>query len=120
MVSSISARSARAGAGRRRTPRSTTPRIAGASPPAISVPKRTGGGCGALGATDLSASEEGSDVGDTQSRAVPGRGERVVNGAKQYITKAGNATSGVVPISGMTGKDREISNLLIPNGIPGH
>ncbi len=50
-------------------------------------------------------------------------GEWVINGSKQFITNAGTDISGLVVITAVTGRsngDREISNLLVPNGTPGY
>jgi alkylation response protein AidB-like acyl-CoA dehydrogenase len=73
-----------------------------------------------LGAFGLTEPEAGSDAGNTQTRAELEDGEWVINGAKQFITNAGTDISGVVTITAVTGPDREISNLLIPNGTPGY
>ena len=73
-----------------------------------------------LGAFGLTEPEAGSDAGNTQTRAVLEDGEWVINGSKQFITNAGTAISGVVVITAVTGPDREISNLLVPNGTPGY
>jgi alkylation response protein AidB-like acyl-CoA dehydrogenase len=92
-----------------------------------------------LGAFGLTEPEAGSDAGNTQTRAVQDNGEWVINGAKQFITNAGTKISGVVTITAVTGQpddsgaarsgeagsragrrpEREISNLLVPNGTPG-
>src|SRR5581483_564669 len=69
-----------------------------------------------LGAFGLTEPEAGSDAGNTQTRAVLGDGEWVINGSKQFITNAGTDISGVVVITAVTGPEREISNLLIENG----
>jgi alkylation response protein AidB-like acyl-CoA dehydrogenase len=76
-----------------------------------------------LGAFGLTEPEAGSDAGNTQTRAVLEDGEWVINGSKQFITNAGTGISGMVVItavSGGSGTDREISNLLVPNGTPGY
>jgi short-chain 2-methylacyl-CoA dehydrogenase len=80
-----------------------------------------------LGAFGLTEPEAGSDAGNTQTRAVLEDGEWVINGSKQFITNAGTEMSGVVVITAVTGQrpsngssEREISNLLIPNGTPGY
>jgi short/branched chain acyl-CoA dehydrogenase len=78
-----------------------------------------------LGAFGLTEPEAGSDAANTQTRAVLEDGEWVINGSKQFITNAGTEISGVVVITALTGGgaaggDREISNLLIPNGTPGY
>jgi short-chain 2-methylacyl-CoA dehydrogenase len=72
-----------------------------------------------LGAFGLTEPEAGSDAGNTRTRAVLEGGEWVIDGAKQFITNAGTDISGVVTITARTG-EREISNLLVPNGTPGY
>jgi short/branched chain acyl-CoA dehydrogenase len=73
-----------------------------------------------LGAFGLTEPEAGSDAGNTQTRAVLTDGEWVINGSKQFITNAGTDISGCVVITALTGADREISNVLVPNGTPGY
>jgi short-chain 2-methylacyl-CoA dehydrogenase len=72
-----------------------------------------------LGAFGLTEAEAGSDAANTKTRARLQDGEWVIDGAKQFITNAGTAISGVVTITALTGK-QEISNLLVPNGTPGY
>jgi short-chain 2-methylacyl-CoA dehydrogenase len=78
-----------------------------------------------LGAFGLTEPEAGSDAGNTRTRAMLEDGAWVINGSKQFITNAGTDISGVVVITAVTGGsaaggDREISNLLVPNGTPGY
>jgi short-chain 2-methylacyl-CoA dehydrogenase len=79
-----------------------------------------------LGAFGLTEPEAGSDAGNTRTRARLENGEWVVNGAKQFITNAGTEISGMVCITAVTGDpsaaagEREISNLIVPNGSPGY
>jgi alkylation response protein AidB-like acyl-CoA dehydrogenase len=76
-----------------------------------------------LGAFGLTEPEAGSDAGNTQTQAALEDGEWVINGAKQFITNAGTDISGLVVITAVTGRsngEREISNLLVPNGTPGY
>jgi alkylation response protein AidB-like acyl-CoA dehydrogenase len=76
-----------------------------------------------LGAFGLTEPEAGSDAGNTHTRATLEDGEWVINGAKQFITNAGTRISGMVVITAVTGGDgdqREISNILVPNGTPGY
>jgi short/branched chain acyl-CoA dehydrogenase len=77
-----------------------------------------------LGAFGLTEPEAGSDAGNTRTRAVLEDGEWVINGAKQFITNAGTAISGLVVITAVTGAGDgsrpEISNILIENGTPGY
>src|SRR5579875_1531730 len=76
-----------------------------------------------LGAFGLTEPEAGSDAGNTQTRAELDDGEWVINGAKQFITNAGTDISGIVVITAVTGREngeREISNLLVPNGTAGY
>jgi alkylation response protein AidB-like acyl-CoA dehydrogenase len=72
-----------------------------------------------LGAFGLTEAEAGSDAANTKTRARLQGGEWVIDGAKQFITNAGTAISGVVAITALTG-EQEISNLLVPNGTPGY
>jgi short/branched chain acyl-CoA dehydrogenase len=79
-----------------------------------------------LGAFGLTEPEAGSDAGNTRTRARLQDGVWVVNGAKQFITNAGTDISGMVCITAVTGDpsaragEREISNLIVPNGTPGY
>ncbi|MDQ4040566.1 MAG: acyl-CoA dehydrogenase family protein [Actinomycetota bacterium] len=76
-----------------------------------------------LGAFGLTEPEAGSDAGNTKTRARLEDGQWVIDGAKQFITNAGTDISGVVTITAVTGADdgqREISNLLVPNGTRGY
>jgi short/branched chain acyl-CoA dehydrogenase len=76
-----------------------------------------------LGAFGLTEPEAGSDAGNTQTRARLEDGEWVINGAKQFITNAGTDISGLVSITAVTGGEngnKEISNLIVPNGTPGY
>src|SRR5579872_4475276 len=87
-----------------------------------------------LGAFGLTEPEAGSDAGNTRTRASLEDGEWVINGSKQFITNAGTDISGVVVITAVTGtgrgedgrggertpNEREISNLIVPNGTPGY
>src|SRR5580693_1991388 len=81
---------------------------------------------GRLGAFGLTEPEAGSDAGNTRTRARLEDGEWVVNGAKQFITNAGTDISGMVCITAVTGDpaaesgEKEISNLIVPNGTPGY
>ena len=75
-----------------------------------------------LAAFGLTEPEAGSDAGNTRTRAVLDGGEWVIDGAKQFITNAGTEISGLVTITAVTGETdgrREISNLLVPNGVAG-
>jgi short/branched chain acyl-CoA dehydrogenase len=75
-----------------------------------------------LAAFGLTEPEAGSDAGNVQTRASLDGGEWVVNGAKQFITNSGTDISGCVSITAVTGQEngnKEISNLIIPNGTPG-
>jgi alkylation response protein AidB-like acyl-CoA dehydrogenase len=44
----------------------------------------------------------------------------VVDGSKQFITNAGTEISACVTITALTDGDREISNIIVPNGTPGY
>jgi alkylation response protein AidB-like acyl-CoA dehydrogenase len=75
-----------------------------------------------LAAFGLTEPEAGSDAANTRTRARLDDGEWVIDGAKQFITNAGTEISGLVTITAVTGGEdgeREISNLLVPNGTPG-
>jgi alkylation response protein AidB-like acyl-CoA dehydrogenase len=72
-----------------------------------------------LGAFGLTEPEAGSDAGNTRTTAKLEDGEWVINGAKQFITNSGTDISGFVTITARTG-DKEISNVLVPNGTPGY
>src|SRR5580698_7848027 len=79
-----------------------------------------------LGAFGLTEPEAGSDAGNVRTRATLADGEWTVNGAKQFITNAGTSISGMVCITAVTGDtsaeggEKEISNLIVPNGTPGY
>jgi alkylation response protein AidB-like acyl-CoA dehydrogenase len=76
-----------------------------------------------LAAFGLTEPEAGSDAGATRTTAKLDDGEWVVNGAKQFITNSGTDISGCVTITAVTGGEngqREISNLIVPNGTPGY
>ncbi len=78
-----------------------------------------------LGAFGLTEPEAGSDAGNTQTRAALEDGEWVINGSKQFITNAGTDISGLVVITAVTApgaskEEREISNIIVPNGTPGY
>jgi short/branched chain acyl-CoA dehydrogenase len=80
-----------------------------------------------LGAFGLTEPEAGSDAGNTRTRARLADGEWTIDGAKQFITNAGTDISGLVAITAVTGSDpagprqeREISNIIVPNGTPGY
>jgi short-chain 2-methylacyl-CoA dehydrogenase len=81
-----------------------------------------------LAAFGLTEPEAGSDAGNTQTRATLEDGEWVINGSKQFITNAGTDISALVTITAVTGQpnesgrkpEREISNIVVPNGAPGY
>jgi alkylation response protein AidB-like acyl-CoA dehydrogenase len=72
-----------------------------------------------LAAFGLTEPDAGSDAANTKTRARLEDGEWVIDGAKQFITNAGTEISGLVTITARTG-EREISNLIVPNGTPGY
>ncbi len=72
-----------------------------------------------LAAFGLTEPEAGSDAGNTRTRARFDNGEWVIDGAKQFITNAGTEITGCVTITART-DEREISNLIVPNGTPGY
>jgi short-chain 2-methylacyl-CoA dehydrogenase len=71
-----------------------------------------------LAAFGLTEPGAGSDAGATRTRAELRDGKWVVDGSKIFITNAGTDITGCVTITAQTGAD-EISNLIVPNGIPG-
>jgi alkylation response protein AidB-like acyl-CoA dehydrogenase len=76
-----------------------------------------------LAAFGLTEPEAGSDAGNTRTRARLEDGEWVIDGAKQFITNSGTDISGCVTITAVTGGEngnREISNIIVPNGTPGY
>jgi short/branched chain acyl-CoA dehydrogenase len=76
-----------------------------------------------LAAFGLTEPEAGSDAGATRTTAKLEGGEWVINGAKQFITNSGTEISGCVTITAVTGGEngnKEISNLIVPNGTPGY
>ncbi len=78
----------------------------------------------ALWAFGLTEPEAGSDAGSTKTRAEERDGKWVINGAKQFITNSGTDISAGVTITAVTGrpsgKQLEISALLVPHGTPGY
>src|SRR5919197_1494286 len=73
-----------------------------------------------LAAFRLTEPEAGSDAGATRTRAHLESGEWGIDGSKQFITNAGTEISGCVTITALTDGDREISNIIVPNGAPGY
>jgi alkylation response protein AidB-like acyl-CoA dehydrogenase len=72
-----------------------------------------------LASFGLTEPEAGSDAGNVRTRGRLDGGDWVIDGAKQFITNAGTAISGLVCITARTGEG-EISNLIVPNGTPGY
>jgi len=76
-----------------------------------------------LAAFGLTEPEAGSDAGNVRTRAELEDGQWVVNGAKQFITNSGTDITGCVSITAVTGTtngNKEISNIIVPNGTPGY
>jgi alkylation response protein AidB-like acyl-CoA dehydrogenase len=76
-----------------------------------------------LAAFGLTEPDAGTDAGNTQTRARLEDGDWVIDGSKQFITNAGTEITACVSITAVTGgngSDREISNLIVPNGTPGY
>src|SRR3954464_316270 len=76
-----------------------------------------------LAAFGLTEPEAGSDAGNTRTRARLDDGEWVIDGAKQFITNSGTDISACVTITAVTSGEngnREISNIIVPNGTPGY
>jgi alkylation response protein AidB-like acyl-CoA dehydrogenase len=72
-----------------------------------------------LAAFGLTEPGAGSDAGATRTTARLEDGQWVVDGSKIFITNAGTDVTACVTITAQTG-DREISNLIVPNGIDGY
>jgi short-chain 2-methylacyl-CoA dehydrogenase len=71
----------------------------------------------------LTEPEAGSDAGATKTRAESRDGRWVINGAKQFITNAGTEISAgvtITAVTGRSGKEPEISAILVPTGTPGY
>ena len=80
-----------------------------------------------LAAFGLTEPEAGTDAGATRTTARLEDGEWVIDGAKQFITNAGTEITACVTITAVTGRgdgngngQREISNIIVPNGTPGY
>ena len=86
------------------------------------LPKLVTGG--QLAAFGLTEPEAGSDAGNVRTTAKLTDDGWTIDGAKQFITNAGTKISGCVSITAVTGIDeggnREISNIIVPNGTPGY
>jgi short-chain 2-methylacyl-CoA dehydrogenase len=81
------------------------------------LPKLASGeGLAAFGLTEPGA---GSDAGAARTKAELRDGQWVIDGSKIFITNAGTDISACVSITAVTG-DKEISNLIVPNGTPGY
>jgi alkylation response protein AidB-like acyl-CoA dehydrogenase len=72
-----------------------------------------------LAAFGLTEPDAGSDAGASRTTAELRDGSWVVNGSKMFITNAGTELSACVTITALTAQ-REISNLIVPNGTPGY
>ena len=72
-----------------------------------------------LAAFGLTEAGAGSDAGNTRTTAELRDGQWVINGSKMFITNAGTDITAYVTITASTG-DGEISNIVVPNGIPGY
>jgi short-chain 2-methylacyl-CoA dehydrogenase len=72
-----------------------------------------------LAAFGLTEPGAGSDAGATRTTGELRDGQWVVNGSKIFITNAGTDITACVTITARTGED-EISNLIVPNGMPGY
>jgi short-chain 2-methylacyl-CoA dehydrogenase len=71
----------------------------------------------------LTEPEAGSDAGATKTRAEQRDGKWVINGAKQFITNCGTEISSgvtITAVTGRSGKEAEISALMVPTGTPGY
>jgi alkylation response protein AidB-like acyl-CoA dehydrogenase len=72
-----------------------------------------------LAAFGLTESGAGSDAAAIRTTARLEGGEWVIDGSKVFITNAGTDITACVVIAARTG-EREISNLIVPNGTPGY
>jgi short-chain 2-methylacyl-CoA dehydrogenase len=72
-----------------------------------------------LAAFGLTEPAAGSDAGATRTTARLEDGQWVVDGSKMFITNAGTDITALVTITAVTG-DGEISNVVVPNGVPGY
>ncbi len=72
-----------------------------------------------LAAFGLTEPGAGSDAGAARTTARLEGGEWVIDGSKIFITNAGTDITWGVTITAVTG-DREISNIVVPNGTPGY
>jgi short-chain 2-methylacyl-CoA dehydrogenase len=73
-----------------------------------------------LAAFGLTEPDAGSDAGNQRTTAKLDGNEWVIDGAKQFISNSGTDITGCVTITAVTGEDREISNIIVPNGTPGY
>jgi alkylation response protein AidB-like acyl-CoA dehydrogenase len=72
-----------------------------------------------LAAFGLTEAGAGSDAAAIRTTARLEDGEWVIDGSKMFITNAGTDVTACVVIAAVTG-EREISNLIVPNGTPGY
>jgi alkylation response protein AidB-like acyl-CoA dehydrogenase len=72
-----------------------------------------------LAAFGLTEPGAGSDAAALRTTARLEDGEWVIDGSKVFITNAGTDITACVVIAARTG-EREISNLIVPNGTPGY
>jgi short-chain 2-methylacyl-CoA dehydrogenase len=72
-----------------------------------------------LAAFGLTETGAGSDAAALRTTARLEDGDWVIDGSKVFITNAGTDITACVVIAARTG-EREISNLIVPNGTPGY
>jgi alkylation response protein AidB-like acyl-CoA dehydrogenase len=72
-----------------------------------------------LAAFGLTEAGAGSDAAALRTTARLEDGEWIIDGSKVFITNAGTDITACVVIAARTG-EREISNLIVPNGTPGY
>src|SRR5262245_30824605 len=73
----------------------------------------------ALAAFGLTESEAGSDAGATRTRARRDGDEWVIDGSKAFITNAGTPITSLVTVTARTGREYEITAVIVPAATPG-
>jgi short-chain 2-methylacyl-CoA dehydrogenase len=73
----------------------------------------------ALAAFGLTESDAGSDAGATRTRARRDGGDWVIDGSKAFITNAGTPITSLVTVTARTGREGEITAIIVPAGTAG-